>query len=283
VLETIKKDASLRNGDSSKINALVNEKVMPYVDFRRMTSAAVGPAWRQATPEQRQKLQDRVQGPGFAPMREPCPRSAIRPLPSSLCAWPPATPTCWCVPRSTAVATPMQLDFRLEKQDTGWKLYNFNVLGVWLVETYRNQFAQEINANGIDGLIKTLASRSSMPATAPSKQSASDVMAAQLATLCNCPELTYRRGRDCLLRLRPLVTGHADARWWPMPAPSRSSTRRRWPCCWPAGALPRRWARAHAVRSAQGAAVHGRAVWRGRLADARSCARCGRHRSAGLG
>ena len=58
VLETIKKDASLRNGDSSKINALVNEKVMPYVDFRRMTSAAVGPAWRQATPEQRQKLQD---------------------------------------------------------------------------------------------------------------------------------------------------------------------------------------------------------------------------------
>jgi phospholipid transport system substrate-binding protein len=64
---------------------------------------------------------------------------------------------------------PVQLDYRLEKAADGWKIYNLNVLGVWLVETYRNQFSQEINARGIDGLIETLATRSKMPATPPSK------------------------------------------------------------------------------------------------------------------
>ena len=64
---------------------------------------------------------------------------------------------------------PVQLDYRLEKSGDGWKIYNLNVLGVWLVETYRNQFSQEINARGIDGLIETLATRSKMPATPPSK------------------------------------------------------------------------------------------------------------------
>jgi phospholipid transport system substrate-binding protein len=64
---------------------------------------------------------------------------------------------------------PVQLDYRLEKSGDGWKIYNLNVLGVWLVETYRNQFSQEINARGIDGLIETLATRGKMPATPASK------------------------------------------------------------------------------------------------------------------
>ena len=57
---------------------------------------------------------------------------------------------------------PIQLDYRLEKtpgQGSGWRIYNLNVLGVWLVETYRNQFAQEINSKGVDGLIAALAER----------------------------------------------------------------------------------------------------------------------------
>ena len=53
----------------------------------------------------------------------------------------------------------MQLDYRMEKTPTGWKIYDLNVLGVWLVETYRTQFAQEISANGVDGLIASLAQR----------------------------------------------------------------------------------------------------------------------------
>ena len=166
VLETIKKDPALRGADTTKVNALVNDKVMPYVDFRRMTSSAVGPAWRQATADQRQRLQDEFKS------------LLIRTYSGALTQVSDQTITVKPV-RMAAGDTdvlvrtqvngrgePVQLDFRLEKQADGWKLYNFNVLGVWLVETYRNQFAQEINANGIDGLIKTLASRSSMPAKA---------------------------------------------------------------------------------------------------------------------
>lgn len=166
VLETIKNDPALRNGDAAKINALVNEKVMPYVDFRRMTSAAVGPAWRKATPEQRQKLQEEfkallVRTYAGALSQVSNQTIAVRPLRMAAGDTDVLVRT-----QVNGRGEPVQLDFRLEKQATGWKLYNFNVLGVWLVETYRNQFAQEINANGIDGLIKTLASRSSMPATA---------------------------------------------------------------------------------------------------------------------
>ena len=166
VLETIKKDASLRNGDTTKINALVNDKGMPYVDFRRTTSAAVGPAWRQATPEQRQKLQDefkalliRTYSGALSQVGDQT--ITVRPLRMAAGDTDVLVRT-----QVNGRGDPVQLDFRLEKQADAWKIYNLNVLGVWLVETYRNQFSQEINANGIDGLIKTLASRSSMPATA---------------------------------------------------------------------------------------------------------------------
>ena len=159
VLETIKKDASLRNGDSSKINALVNEKVMPYVDFRRMTSAAVGPAWRQATPDQRQKLQDefkalliRTYSGALSQVGEQT--ITVKPLRMAAGDTDVLVRT-----QVNGRGEPVQLDFRLEKQADGWKIYNLNVLGVWLVETYRGQFAQEINAKGIDGLIETLVAR----------------------------------------------------------------------------------------------------------------------------
>ena len=166
VLETIKNDPALRNGDAAKINALVNEKVMPYEDFRRMTTAAVGPAWRKATPEQRQKLQDEFKAllvRTYAGALSQVSNQTITVRPLRMAA---GDTDVLVRTQVNGRGDPVQLDFRLEKQATGWKLYNFNVLGVWLVETYRNQFAQEINANGIDGLIKTLASRSSMPATA---------------------------------------------------------------------------------------------------------------------
>ena len=164
VLETIKKDASLRNGDSTKINALVNDKVMPYVDFRRMTSAAVGPAWRQATPDQRQRLQDEFKAlliRTYSGALSQVGDQTITVKPLRMAA---GDTDVLVRTQVNGRGDPVQLDFRLEKQATGWKIYNLNVLGVWLVETYRNQFAQEINANGIDSLIKTLASRSSMPA-----------------------------------------------------------------------------------------------------------------------
>ena len=170
VLETIKKDASLRNGDSTKINALVNDKVMPYVDFRRMTSAAVGPAWRQATPDQRQRLQDEFKAlliRTYSGALSQVGDQTITVKPLRMAA---GDTDVLVRTQVNGRGDPVQLDFHLEKQGAGWKIYNLNVLGVWLVETYRNQFAQEINANGIDSLIKTLASRSSMPANVSKAQ-----------------------------------------------------------------------------------------------------------------
>ena len=162
VLDAIKADKSIKAGDMTKILALVDSKVMPNVDFKRMTAAAVGPAWRKATPEQQKRLQDefktlliRTYSGALAQVNDQT--VSLKPQRSS--------------PEDTDVVVrtevrgrgdPIQLDYRLEKtpgQGAGWKIYNLNVLGVWLVETYRNQFAQEINSKGVDGLIAALAQR----------------------------------------------------------------------------------------------------------------------------
>lgn len=166
VLDTIKTDPAIRAGDTSKIMALVDSKIMPNVNFTRMTASAVGRGWRQATPEQQKQLEAefksllvrtysgalgevRDQTLSFKPMR-------MRPEDTEV------------VVRSEVrgKGEPIQLDYRLEKTGDTWKIYDLNVLGLWLVETYRNQFAQEINANGIDGLIKSLAQRNKASATA---------------------------------------------------------------------------------------------------------------------
>ncbi|MBX3586229.1 MAG: ABC transporter substrate-binding protein [Ramlibacter sp.] len=162
VLGTIKADTSVRAGDLDKIIALVDSKIMPNVNFQRMTASAVGPAWRQATPAQKQQLQDefktllvRTYSGALAQVNDQT--ISVKPL--------RASPTDEEVTVRTEIrgrGDPIQLDYRLEKtagQGAGWKIYNLNVLGVWLMETYRSQFAQEINAKGIDGLIATLVAR----------------------------------------------------------------------------------------------------------------------------
>ncbi|MDF1484750.1 ABC transporter substrate-binding protein [Ramlibacter sp. H39-3-26] len=162
VLDTIKSDKSYRTGDITKIMALVDSKIMPNVNFRRMTSAAVGPAWRQATPEQQQRLQAefktllvRTYAGALAQVSDQT--IAMRPLRAA-----PDDKDVVVRTQVTGSGDPVQLDYRLEKtpgDGAGWKIYNLNVLGVWLVDTYRSQFAQEINAKGIDGLIATLEAR----------------------------------------------------------------------------------------------------------------------------
>ncbi|HRM49830.1 MAG TPA: ABC transporter substrate-binding protein [Alicycliphilus sp.] len=162
VLETVKKDKSIKAGDVDKIMALVNKTILPYVNFRRMTAAAVGPAWRTATPEQQQRLQDefkqllvRTYSGALSEVSDQT--IVVKPMRAA------AGDTDVLVRTEVrGRGEPVQLDYRLEKApgaDGGWKIYNLNVLGVWLVETYRTQFAQEINAKGLDGLIAALAAR----------------------------------------------------------------------------------------------------------------------------
>jgi len=162
VLDTIRSDKSLQNGELTKVVALVDRKIMPNVDFQRMTASAVGPGWRQATAEQRQRLQEEfkillVRTYAGALNQVGDQTVAIKPLRAS-----PDDREVLVRSEVKGRGDPIQLDYRLVKtpgQGTGWKIYNLNVLGVWLVDTYRSQFAQEIAAKGIDGLIATLAER----------------------------------------------------------------------------------------------------------------------------
>lgn len=162
VLSTIKADASIKAGDVNKIMALVDSQIMPNVNFQRMTASAVGPAWRQATPDQRTRLQQEfksllVRTYAGALDQVSDQEVAIRPFRGSA-----DDKEVLVQSEIRGRGDPIQLDYRLEKtpgQGYGWKVYNLNVMGVWLVETYRTQFSQEISSKGIDGLIASLAAR----------------------------------------------------------------------------------------------------------------------------
>ena len=159
VLDTIKSDKAIQAGELSKVLTLVDTKVMPHVNFTRMTASAVGRNWRQATPEQKKRLQEefktlliRTYSGALSQIKDQT--LSVKPLRSA--------PTDTEVTVRTEVigrGDPVQLDYRMEKMPDGWKIYDLNVLGVWLVETYRTQFAQEIGANGLDGLITSMSQR----------------------------------------------------------------------------------------------------------------------------
>jgi len=168
ILEAIKADKSIRTGDISKVITLVDQRVMPHANFLRMTASAVGPAWRQATPEQQKRLQEE-----FKTLLVRTYAGALTQVNDQTIVVKPvrAAPEDKEVLVRTEVrgkGEPLQLDYRVEKTADGsdWKVYNMNVLGIWLVENYRSQFAQEINAKGIDGLIASLADRNKTNARA---------------------------------------------------------------------------------------------------------------------
>lgn len=162
VLDSIRSDKAIQAGDVGRIIALVDARIMPNVNFQRMTASAVGPAWRQASEEQKKRLQEefktllvRTYAGALTQVSEQT--ITVRPLRAA-----PEDKEVVVRSEVKGQGDAIQLDYRLEKtpgEGAGWKIYNLNVLGVWLVETYRSQFAQEINARGINGLITTLTER----------------------------------------------------------------------------------------------------------------------------
>jgi phospholipid transport system substrate-binding protein len=165
VLDAVKADKSIQSGDVQKIIGLVDTKVMPHVNFQRMTSSAVGRYWRQATPDQQKRLQDefktllvRTYSGALSQVKDQTVQ--LRPMRSN-----PEDQEVVVRTEIRGRGDPIQLDYRLEKAAAGWKIYDVNVLGVWLVENYRNSFAQEIGAAGIDGLIAKLAERNKAAAS----------------------------------------------------------------------------------------------------------------------
>ena len=159
VIDTVKSDKATQAGDVAKIITLVDTKVMPHVNFQRMTASAVGRHWRAATPEQQKRLQDefkilivRTYAGALTQVKDQTVQ--LKPLRA-------AAEDTEVVVRTEVKGKgdAIQLDYRLEKSGSDWKIYDVNVLGVWLVEQYKSSFAQEIGSVGIDGLITKLAER----------------------------------------------------------------------------------------------------------------------------
>ena len=161
-LDAVRTDKSIKSGDINKIMQLVDTKLMQHVNFRRMTALATGPGWRKATPEQQDRLQEefkllliRTYSGALTQISDQT--IEVKPLRGA------------SDEKNLIVQTevkgkgdPIQLDYRLEKtpgEGAGWKIFDLNVLGIWLVENYRSQFSKEINAGGMDGLIKSLSER----------------------------------------------------------------------------------------------------------------------------
>ncbi len=157
VIDTVKSDKEIQAGSLPKIIALVDAKVMPHVDFPRMTAIAVGRPWRTATPEQQKRLQEefkillvRTYSGALTQVKDQTVQ--LRPFRA-------AAEDTEVVVRTEVKGKgdPIQLDYRLEKTATGWKIYDVNVLGVWLADTsFKSQFATVITNSGVDGLITNL-------------------------------------------------------------------------------------------------------------------------------
>lgn len=160
VIESIRQDKGIQAGDPAKIAALVESKILPHFDFRRATQVALGANWRHATPQQQEALIGHFrtllvrtysgalssysgQVVEFSPLRakpgetEVTVRSRIR----------------------QSGAEPILIEYDMEKDASGWKVFDLRISGISLVATYRSSFAEEIHRNGIDGLIASLASK----------------------------------------------------------------------------------------------------------------------------
>lgn len=159
VIDAVKADKSIQAGDVTRIRALVDAKVMPHVNFQRMTASSVGPQWRSATPDQQKRMlvefqtlmvntysgaltQVKDQAVVVKPLRGAADQSEL-------------------IVRSEVrgKGDPIQLDYRLEKNGDGWKIYDVNVGGFWLVDAYKGQFAKDLSSGGLDALITRLADK----------------------------------------------------------------------------------------------------------------------------
>jgi len=166
VMVSIKSDPDIQKGNIPKIVDLVEKKIVPYTDMRRTTEMAMGPNWKKASPEQQNQLVlefknllIRTYSGALSQLRDQTVQFKIL----------RAAPDDKEVVVKTVVlgrGDPVPLDYRLEKTDKGWKVYDMNIMGVWLVEAYRNQFSNQISQNGIDGLIKFLQERNKQLAAA---------------------------------------------------------------------------------------------------------------------
>jgi phospholipid transport system substrate-binding protein len=162
VMSSVKSDPEIQRGNIPRVVELVEKKIVPYTDMRRTTQLAMGKNWSKATPEQQNQLifefknlLIRTYSGALSQLRDQTVQ--YKPLRSS----PSDTDV---IVRTVVIgkSDPIPLDYRLEKTNDGWRVYDINIMGAWLIEAYRNQFTNQISQNGVDGLIKFLQERNAM-------------------------------------------------------------------------------------------------------------------------
>ncbi|HTK00550.1 MAG TPA: ABC transporter substrate-binding protein [Bordetella sp.] len=158
-LQVLKTDGGVKNGDLKRVNEVVNQYILPHVDFEKTTRLAAGRYWRQATPQQQTQLADAFKGTLVRTYSGALTRvdngTNIKVTGSNI----EGTDAVVRTTINQSNGAPVGVDYRLEKTASGWKIYDLNVEGIWLIQNYRNQFSQQIGQNGIDGLIKALNER----------------------------------------------------------------------------------------------------------------------------
>jgi phospholipid transport system substrate-binding protein len=171
VVDAAKTDKDIQRGNQKRVLELVEEKILPHVDFQRMTALAAGRFWREATPEQQKQLTNEFRSllvftysGAISQIKDQ--KVEFRPLRADSTDTEVEVRSQVVQPRG---GDPIQLNYRLAKEQTGWKIYDVNVLGAWLVETYKGNFASEISKGGIDGLIKTLSEKNKRLAASANK------------------------------------------------------------------------------------------------------------------
>jgi phospholipid transport system substrate-binding protein len=160
VLDIIRKDKDIQNGNAKKVIQLVDAKVIPHFNFKHMTALAVGKDWRKASPQQQEQLVTE-----FKTLLVRTYSNALTGYKNQRIVYKPfkMNPDDSDVLVRTEVQQPgnkpVQLDYSLEKLDSAWKVYDVSVAGISLVTNYREQFGQEVRNGGIDGLIKVIAAK----------------------------------------------------------------------------------------------------------------------------
>jgi phospholipid transport system substrate-binding protein len=146
--------------DIPRIMNIVNRDILPYIDFEHTTQLALARYWRTATPAQQQQLVQQ-----FKMLLIHLYSGALAQLkPDQKIDYPPmrVAPTDTDAVVRTIASTnaqPVEIDYRLRKTPQGWRVYDLNVMGAWLVQTYRQQFGETIQQSGIDGLLRFLTDR----------------------------------------------------------------------------------------------------------------------------
>ena len=162
VMISVKSDPEIQKGNIPRVVDLVEKKIVPHTDMRRTTQLAMGKNWSKASPEQQNQLimefknlLIRTYSGALSQLRDQTVQyKPLRAAPSDTDV----------IVRTVVVgkADPIPLDYRLEKTNDGWKVYDINIMGAWLIEAYRNQFTNQISQNGVDGLIRFLQERNAM-------------------------------------------------------------------------------------------------------------------------